>query len=162
MPNNINIDKVKGIIREKHTAFMKKWGHLIEKTEADSNLKLVKIDSKLKLIFKCLKEETVIDGYKTFLIHEEKVQDATSYVAYCLYKNNHNIEVVATNDGIILISGRGASELGLASRFENEHISCSDADTFEWNDFAITLVEFIHSSIYRRKDLAMCNLFGGI
>lgn len=161
MPNPIDVISIKKSIKEKHTKFMNMWGHLIDKTEADSILKLTKIDSKLKLIFKCLQEESVIDGYKDFIIHSEKRQDSFSYVAYCLFKNNHNVEVVATTDGIILISGRAASELGLASRFENEQIRY-DEDTFKWESFADVLVDFIHKSIYRSKDLAMCKLFGGI
>ena len=157
---NINQVNLKKQIKEKHDFLVKRISPLGDKMEADYELSLVKSEAKVRLILDIMKELKIVDGYKPLEFYSKEMEDS-SYRAFTVYKKgyHHHIQIAITPKVVILQEGGIMIELGIlaSSRSIKREI---DSPDYNWDEFAIELLQYIHDIIYRRKDSLEVCLFG--
>ena len=143
----INVPEIQNIIRETHKDFMERYAPQIDKVAADHKLLSDIIYTRLYRILICFKEEGVIDD----IILEKQ----TPYKKICIKKNGYDNYVhVVTNGLSIIFEGFNASAndfftdiMFIKKRFDDVH-----NDDYDWTEFSKELIDYIHNTIYFRKE----------
>jgi len=151
---NIDVDSIRKKISEIHKEMMDLYGFQMDKVNADRQLFLEIISTKLKRVAKCFEDEGVIDTI-------EYTRDG-----YCetitLGKSNFCNSVNIVTNGIrIAIDGGDHINSKFSETQTMLFIDIWEHD-FNWEDFAQKLLYFIHGIIYSRRDACSIKLFGDI
>lgn len=145
----MDIPRIQKEVRAKQQKFSKAYGNEIDKVFADHKLATDIAVTKIHRIAIVLKEEGVIDQI-IFTSSNNPIAEIT------LRKNNMlTYVVVLTNGNQIKVQGysytTGDFEGDIGSspiRFNNV-----DGEDFDWVRFSIDLVDYIHSTLYERKEV---------
>ncbi len=144
----LNVPAIQKEIREKHQIFIEKYSGTLEKVMADHRLFADIILAKLHRILVIFKEEKVIDDIKMI--------DQGPYKKIILCKNGYDTYVeMETNGKVIKLQGFTYTT-GFDSDFRHQDQIFSNAndEEFNWSNFCLELLEYIHGTIYERKEVA--------
>jgi len=142
----INIPKIQLEVRKRHGDFIGKYGSLIQKVVADNRLLTDLVASRLYHILLCFKEEHIVDDVKQGDGYPRKI---------VITKNGFDNYVnIITNGKKVRVEGYNIDNdnfmSGLQLPGQNFH-GVDDVD-YDWEKFSIELLDYIHASIYDRKD----------
>jgi len=149
----INIPEIEKNIKEKHEKFMKDWGSLADKVEADHQLAVEKVAAKITRILTCFSDNKVIDHV---IVDRDGV-----YPKIVVSKKGYNNHVAIWVDNDSVVFQR-------TSIFKSSNILESDTEartiygvgtkSFNWTAFSNDLLDYIHNEIYSRKSVAQTKL----
>ena len=143
----INVPQIEKNIKEKHGKFIKSLGGHVEKVVADQRLMIDIIFSRIYRVLICFRETKIIDEI-TFI---EQMPLKTIRI----YKIGYNNYVhIITNGHAIMLEGHGFSgseNLTFDMLHLRETINGVDSENYNWTDFSMHLLDYIHSIIYERK-----------
>jgi len=152
--NILDIPTIQEEIRGKHRKFIKDFGSAIDKVMADHVLFADIVMAKLYRIALVFKEERIID--------DVKIIDNGPYKKISLFKNGYATYVnISTNGEIIVLEG-----FTYTSEFDQNFLSLKEKirnvndEKFDWLDFSRKLLDYIHATIYDRKESAEAKLNG--
>ena len=152
--NILDVPAIQEEIREKHRKFIKDFGSAIDKAMADHVLFADIVMAKLYRIALVFKEERIIDDVKTI--------DNGPYKKISLFKNGYATCVnLSTNGEIIVLEG-----FTYTSEFDQNFLSLKEKirnvneEKFDWLGFSRKLLDYIHTTIYDRKESAEVKLNG--
>lgn len=147
--NILNIPKICKLIREKHNEFISNVGSLPDKISADKRLEEERVAAKVEAILDCFKREKIID---------KVVIEEVPNKLFILIKNGLNEYVgISVKERNITIPDFSRNSRG--SAFPLKEIKDIDVDTYDWVGFAGELLDYIHSSIYSRKEAIQTKIF---
>ena len=144
----VNVPEIQKNIKEIHEKFIKQYSPQIEKVSADNRLLADIILTRLYRVAICFKVEGVIDNIK--------IEEQSPCKKILLQKNGYdNYVYMVTNGKSILLEGydRASNDflsdmMFIKKRFDNIH------DDYDWTAFSKELLDYIHSTIYFRKEAA--------
>jgi len=146
MNNIIDLSNIQNKIKTKHIEFINKYGSILDKVMADDKLFSDIVMARLHLIATCFKNENVIDE---FTLGEN---GPIKYIKIGKrgISNYINIE---TNGKTIKVNGYNYSDYGFTDDILKNNLrqEISDIDSFDWEEFAIKILDFIHEIIYERR-----------
>ena len=150
----INVPEIQEKIKLKHSVFLKKFGSVIQKVAADHRLLTDTIFSRLYRIALCFQQEGVIDSIQTTEGYPKKLvlrkEGFDNYVTVTTNGHIVRIEgyVYEPNDFISDAAIPGKSYHGI---FE---------EGYDWTGLAEDLLDYIHLSIYARKEALETKISG--
>lgn len=154
--HQLDILNIKTIIRQKHKEFVEKVGSMPDIINDSNSILIFKMYAKICAILCCLKDEGVIDDFNYDFWN--------SHGFFYPKKNNYFGSLVIIMNGkqiIIKSSSTNRSDaLENSSLNSNIIINVEDIDKYDWESFAMILLEYIHDKIYSRKDAIDMALFG--
>jgi len=145
--NIMDIPRIQEEVRSKHQKFAKKYGKEIEKVFADHKLCADVVVAKIHRIAIVLKEEGVIDKIV--------INNVAPIAEIRLWKDGMiTYLTICTNGHQILLKGYSYTT-GLGSDIEtpSKRYSSVDSLDFDWVSFSSELVDYIHSTLYERKEV---------
>lgn len=145
--NIMDIPRIQEEVRSKHQKFAKKYGREIEKVFADHKLCVDVVVAKIHRIAIVLKEEGVID--KIVINNVAPVAEMRLWKDGMISYLN-----IYTNGRQIMLKGY-AYTTGLGSDLEAtpKRYTGVDRIDFDWVNFASELVDYIHTTLYERKEV---------
>jgi hypothetical protein len=142
----LNIPQIQKEIKEKHKDFISKLGPQIQKVVADNRLLTDLIATRLYHILLCFREEGIID----------EIQQSQGYPRKLTLskKGFDNYVYVITNGRIIRVEGYNSVGDDFRSdvQLPGKNYHGVDHEVYNWENFSMELLDYIHSSIYDRKD----------
>jgi hypothetical protein len=145
--NLLDVPSIQKGISNKHKKFIKEYGLEIEKVTSDHRLMVDIMMAKLHRIILIFKDEQVIDNVT--------IIDEGSHRKIILSKNGYDTNVsIVTNGSAVAFEG-----VNMDNRWPSEKIIVEDIETFDWVDFSMGLLDYIHSTIYQRKEVIETKLF---
>jgi len=144
----VDVPKIEALIFEKHKKFIDEFGPLTEKVAADKRLITDIIFSRLYRILLCFQKVGAIDdvhscdGYPREITLRKKSFD--NYVH--ILTNGHMIKL----EGYSHNHNDFASDVAYPSKIYNN----VNEENYDWTKFSEELLDYIHASIYDRKDAA--------
>lgn len=150
----LDVPTIQKNIHDGHEKFVKEFGSASEKVMADHRLFADLIMAKLYRIALIFKEEKVID--------EIKMTEDGPYKKVCLSKTGNTTYInVVTNGMVIVLEGLTyATGFDTNYQWPKEKFNHVNSKEFDWVDFSIKLLDYIHSKIYERKDAMEARLNG--
>lgn len=153
MAKILDIPSIQKSINTKHAKFIKKFGNAYHKAIADHDLNLNIIISKIKCICGVFIDEKVIN---------EAIQvESNPFKTIRLLKNGNSSYIdITTNGNDISICGYTFDIKSTSSIFNDDFILFKNVnnDEFDWKNFSISLLDYIHLVIYRRKSVLEINI----
>jgi len=150
----INIPKIQNDIRVRHKEFIKGLGPQIQKAVADNRLLTDLISTRVYHILLCFREEGIIDEIITSNNYPKK---------HTLMKSGFdNYVYILTNGHMIRIEGYNMSGDDFRSDVQlpgKDHYGV-DHQNYDWEKFAMELLDYIHVSIYDREDALEAKISG--
>jgi len=144
--NILDIPTIQQEIKTKHQKFTKKYGAEIEKVFADHRFSICYMVAKLSRIAEVLREEGVID--KIVVNNTQPITEIRLWKEGMVTYLN-----IYTNGRTILLKGysysTGFGDIESSSRRYSE----VDSNDFDWVKFSGELVDYIHSTLYERKEV---------
>jgi len=150
----LDVPSIQKNIHARHEEFVKKYGPAAEKVIADHKLFSDLVMAKLYRIALIFKEEKVVD--------DVKMTDDGPYRKICLSRSGNVTYVnVATNGLVIALEGFTYTT-GFDTDFQwpKEKFFHVNSDEFNWVDFSAKLLNYIHATIYERKEAIETRLNG--
>lgn len=144
----LNIPVIQEEIHKKHQNFLKEYGGAIEKVMADHKLFADIALAKLHRILIIFKEEKVID--------EIQIHEKGPYKYVLLYKTGCDTYInLETNGIVIAIQGYTYQGNDFNSDFGHNKkiIKGVNESDFDWANFSDQLLDYIHGTIYERKEV---------
>jgi len=153
-PIIINVPAIQKEIHEKHQKFVKDFGSAAEKVMADHKLFADIVMAKLYRIALIYKEEAVID--------EVKITEDGPYRKISLCKSGNVTYVDIRTNGIVIVLEGFTYTTGFDTDFHwpTEKFVNVNNDEFNWVDFSRKLLDYIHATIYERKEAMEARLDG--
>jgi len=151
----LDVPKIQKEVKKRHGEFIKEYASEIDKTWADHKLFTDIMLAKINRIALIFKEEGVVD--------EIKMGENGSVKELCLYKNGCRTYVrVATNGKDIYMEAYTWTSSDFVSDFKmpSEKMFSIDREKFDWIDFSKKLLDYIHTTIYDRKEVVETRLEG--
>lgn len=149
---NIDIFSIRSKISKIHKKEMFKFGNNIEKVLADHQWNLESVFARIKYILEAFKEEKIID-----VINIENC--GSCYKLDVSKKNIFSSYVSIITDGeIIVVKGKSYIEDNIFS--DKMVIREAYTEEFDWENFSIDLLHFIHNFIYLKKKAHEAKIFG--
>lgn len=150
----IDVPGIQKHVRSKHKKFLKDVGSFSLKISQDHQLHLTRLVSKITRVMECFVEEKIIDQFTPYNI---PYADGEYVRAFCLTKKEFSESVYIWTDGKMIVMGD--------SRFPITDIDCEairdvEIDNFDGMEFAQTLLDYIHRTIYSRKESYEQRIFG--
>ena len=145
----MNVPEIRAKAREKHESFLKDYGRQVEKVTADRRLMIDTIFARIYSIVAGFKEDNIIDAYD--------IVEQIPLKKMCIQKNGYDSYInVVTNGEHIWLEGFDYSMHDFSSdvRLENKRFDNIYSEDFDWLVFSMELLDYIHSTIYRRKEAA--------
>lgn len=148
-PKILDIPQIQSNLKKKHGQFVSKYSGQIDKVLADQKFLVDIVFAKLYRIMICFKEERVVDDIV--------MRDNAPCKTMTLTKNSSRTYVdIKTNGKTIVLEGFSyghgfESDINVdipIKRFYNV-----DSEDFDWVDFSDKLLDFIHYTIYDRKEV---------
>jgi len=149
----IDIQKIRDKVSGKHKDFIEKAGGQSRKLGADYTYNLERINAKIRLILNIFKEENIISE----TIEDDRVALERANRSFQLIVNGYEkTSLIEHSDRIITINDLSCKA------FENdrETIIVEDIDAYDWEDFANRLLNYIHQTIYMRKESYALKIWG--
>lgn len=150
MKNNVlDIPLIQKTIHTKHGKFIKEFGPVYEKVIADHELFSNLVMAKIYCIADILIKENVIS--------EVLDVECSPYRKVKLIKKGNNSYIEITTNGIdVLFTGYTYLSLDTSSLLSNNNEIFNDVNDvdFDWKNFSVKLLDYIHSIIYTRKEAA--------
>lgn len=156
--NIINYQDVLNAIVKKHQKFVGNFSKSIEKTLSDFWLELDSTYAKLSFVAKMLQDADVIKEYKEVGISVEgttfnrSIALYTHYGTSLIYMLNYGRSVFVY-EGIAVEHPGNLSFLVWFQNDQTKKYSNVLSDNFDWKEFALYVVDVIHKSSYRRKEV---------
>ena len=153
MTKILDIPKIQKTISKKHSDFIAEMGNMATKVNADHELIIARVASKISRILDCFIEAKAIDK---FINLEEQ-----PFKGFHLVKNGFRKSIYIWTDGkdivikssdLLIKNGLNDSSLGT--------VYGVDVDKYNWEEFALKLLEYIHLTIYERMETADLKIFG--
>lgn len=156
MQNNplIDVPKIEEIIDSKHKKFIGEFGPEIDKVVADKRLITDIIFSRIYLVLLCFQKSQVIDTIK---ISEGYPKEIT------LRKQGFDNHVhILTNGHQIRLEGYAydSSDFNSDIAYPSKTYRKVNEEKYDWTKFAEELLDYIHASIYDRKDVVETKMSG--
>lgn len=142
----INVPKIQKEIKKRHQKFIGEFDAAIQKVVADKRLLTDVIVSRLYRIVICFQQEGIIDMVQ---IHDQYPKKLT------LRKNGFDNYVhIITNGHMIRIEGFVCDFDDFISDMvlPGKNYRNTDEEDYNWIEFALELLDYIHLSIYGRKE----------
>ena len=156
MQNNppVNVPEIHRLVSEKHIAFISDYGPEIEKAVADKRLLTDIIYSRLYRILLCFQEIGVIDDIKTSDKYPKEITLSK--------KGFDNYVHVLTNGHMIRFEGYAYNLNDFASdiAYPAKTYRNVDEEGYDWTNFSVELLDYIHGSIYDRKSAVNVKMSG--
>lgn len=150
----LDVPSIQKSIHNKHEKFVKEFGPASEKVMADHRLFADLVMAKLYRIALIFSEEKVIDEVKM-------VEDGYNR-GICLSKAGNVTYVKVATNGLVIVLEGFTYTTGFDTDFQwpKEKFFHVNSDDFDWLDFSIKLLDYIHSTIYERKEAIETRLNG--
>jgi len=152
--NILDIPLIQSEIGSRHRKFIKEYGSASVKVISDHRLFMDIVMAKVNRILLIFREENVIDEIKDI--------ESGPYKKICISKiNNPTYVNLSTNGTIILLEGF-TYYAGFDPDFQwpKERFFKVNHDDFSWVDFSSKLLNYIHMTIYDRKEAMETRLRG--
>ena len=150
----INVPEIQDKIKTKHDDFLSNFDGAIQKVAADNRLLTDMIFSRLYRITLCFQQERVIDsiqaieGYPKKLILRKEGFDNYVHIT----TNGHMVRI----DGYIYDPNSFISDISVAGK----NYQRVDEEGYDWTAFAEELLDYIHLSVYARKEALETKISG--
>ena len=150
----LNIPAIQKSVKNKHLNFIEKYQNSIEKVISDHKLFADITLAKLHRLLLIFKEESVIDNIQ--------IIDRGPYKKIVLSKNGYDTYVELETNGLVIVFQGYTYTAGSESDFRHQKkiIRNITADNFDWVEFCDDLVDYIHNTIYERKEAVEQRLKG--
>jgi hypothetical protein len=152
----LNIPQIQNDIRIKHQKFIRDFGLAAEKVMADHSLLADQIMAKLHRIVLLFREEHIIDDIKIDFSGPCKIMEISKL-------GNYTRVDLTTNGSVILLEGSTYNmswDKGTDFQWPKERFLDVNNDEFDWVNFSSKLLDYIHKTIYDRKEAAEAKLEG--
>lgn len=143
---SLDIISIKSEIKKRHQKFWIDFGSLADKVNADHNLMTEIVYAHILQIVKCLKEENVINNC-------EELPNGPIQKLLLSRKGWNSYITVSTNGLQIMLQGFTHVNNIMTSDIPaiKEVFANVNSNEFDWVDFSMKLLDFIHVNIYDRK-----------
>jgi len=151
--SNINILEIKKEITNRHNEFLKEFSSQIDKVVSDHRLLSEITITKLKYILNAFVEAGIIDGIEDI--------DYKPYKKLRLFKKDSDNSIyIITNGKSITLEGHNYAVL--SGEFKNIRVGFNDVqdEDYEWKNFYLQLLDYIHAVIYERKEACEAKIDG--
>jgi len=148
MSQIFNVPAIEKSVKEKHSKFLKDFGPLVDKAEADHQLLVEKVTAKVTRVLTCLRDNEIIDN--------TVVANEGIYKSIMVSKNGYNNHVsiwVDDKNIVMRVANIFVNKKALSKDLDDKVFFNVDTEDFDWVNFACELVEFIHNEIYSRKNV---------
>jgi len=150
----INVPEIQEKIRIKHENFLSSFGGAIQKVAADNRLLTDMVFSRLYRIALCFQQEGVIDSIQTTEGYPKKLilrkEGFDNYVN--ITTNGHMVRI----DGYVYDPNNSISDISVAGK----NYRSVDEEGYNWTMFADELLDYIHLSVYARKEALETKISG--
>jgi len=147
MKEFLNVPKIQKELHTRHKEFIEKYGGAVEKLMADHKLFSDIVMAKLNRILIVFKEEMIID--------DMQITEQGPYKRITLNKKGYDAYIVIETNGTeIVFQGYTYGGNDFTGDFAHMRHKIRDVNTedFDWVDFSIQLIDYIHKIIYDRKE----------
>ena len=149
----LNITAIKSNIGHIHREFMDKVGFLPLQLDSQKFLILNMVQAKISAVLSCFREEKIVDKVETR-------SDNLDNVEYRLSKNEFCTSVIVATDGKNIVF----TDDNFLIKFDylgcnKETFVIDNIDNFDWDNFSIKLLEYIHKVMYNRADSLNASIF---
>ena len=150
----LDVPSIQKNICARHEKFIKDFGSAAEKVVADHKLFADLVMAKLYRIALIFKEEKVID--------EIKMTEDGPYRRVHLSRTGNVTYVNISTNGLVIVLEGFTYTTGFDTDFQwpKEKFFRVNSTDFSWEDFAIKLLDYIHATIYERKEAMEVRLNG--
>jgi hypothetical protein len=150
----LNIPKIQQEVRAKHEKFIKNLGPQIQKVTADNRLLTDLMATRIYHLLLCFREEGVIDEVKQSNSYPKKLTISK--------KGFDNYVYVITNGRTIRIEGYNfiSDDFKSDVQLPGKNYHAVDDMSYDWDNFAMELLDYIHGSIYDRKEALEVKITG--
>jgi len=161
MKETLNIAQIKEKLGDIHKKFVEAKNMVSLKVEADKELKLVRVESKINVLVKTFREMGIIDNYAVQNPSNSLGTDS-SVVCFVVKKNGFSNSVYIMTDGtnIVVKDSSFMIDFGNFSAYCQRFPVGDDVNTFDWIDFSQKLLDQIHTCVYNRERVNQLSIFG--
>ena len=153
-PHIIDVPSINRKISEAHKKFIDNYGPFTDKVVADHRLRLYKVWNKILLIAKCFRDEGIVDRF------EDCSKEAFFLTLRLSKMTVDNLIYIRTDGDTIVLTD---SSFKIASNMQ-EPFKCTiynvSSDDYDWEHFAVVLLDYIHDTIYLRSKAVETKVFG--
>lgn len=149
----LDVPKIQKKLNRKHSEFMSTFGDAVVKVSADQELEVTRMTAKISRILACLVDAKAIDKFV--------ICDESPYRGFNLIKTGWGKSVYIWVDGrdILLKDSSLSVRFGLHASLLKSYPKV-DVDTFNWETFAVELMEYLHQVIYQSSAAFNTKVFG--
>lgn len=150
----LDIPSIQKNIKIRHEKFVEDFGSASEKVIADHRLFADLVMAKLYRISLIFKEESVID--------EVKIVEDGPCRKVCLSKSGNATNVMVITNGLVIVIEGSTYTTGFDTDFQwpKEKFFRVNSNEFDWDAFSVKLLDYIHATIYERKEAIEARLHG--
>lgn len=151
--NLMDLPSIQNTIIEKHRAFLDNYSFEIDKVAADHRAFSELIFARLFRVLITFKEASIIDEVN--IINKHPLQGAR------ILKNrlNNYVEIVTNGKGIVLQGfGYVFDDFQSDITFPKVKIDDVRGEEYDWADFSMKLLDYIHVVIYQRQEACEAKL----
>jgi hypothetical protein len=150
----LNVPAIQKNIHTQHSKFIKEYGNAVEKVIADHRLFADLVMTKIYRLALIFKEEKVIDDIK--------MTENGPYREICLSRSVNTTYVNITTNGLVIVLEGYTYTTGFDTDFQwprQKFYSVNEND-FDWEVFSAKLLDYIHNTIYEKKEAMEARLHG--
>ena len=150
----LNVPAIQKNIHTQHGKFIKEYGNAVEKVIADHRLFADLVMTKIYRLALIFKEEKVID--------EIKMTENGPYREICLSRAVNTTYVNITTNGLVIVLEGYTYTTGFDTDFQwpRQKFYSVNENEFDWEVFSAKLLDYIHNTIYERKEAMEARLHG--
>ena len=164
--NIINYQDILAFVKEKHNKFIGNFSSSIEKVLSDFSMEVDLTYARLSFVAKILKDAKVISDYKEIEVMVEGTTFPRSIVLFidygtsCIYMLNYGRNIFVY-EGVAVENPGNLSFLVWSRNEQTKKFYNIFDDEFDWKEFSLYVVDVIHKSSYKRKEVVE-NAFNSI
>jgi hypothetical protein len=146
----INVPEIESHIEKRHKKFIADFGGTVDKVMADHKLMVDTIISRIQRVLLSFQKKEILDDIG---IVEPTPQNPIRKIRLQKIGCNNYIDIV-TNGKDVKMQGNGflPEDFNSDNQYDKLVIRDVDSKKYNWTDFSLKLLDYIHSVIYERKN----------
>ena len=141
----INLGAIRKNIKSIHNNFIDKVGIIPSQLDSEKYMDLNIVSAKLSAILKCFVDEKIIDTV-------EKREKNYDFVEYVIFKKGFCTSIiVSTNGDYIVFKDEGFLNTFSDMDLRRQVIRVENIESFDFENFSVVLLDYIHRVMYNRK-----------
>lgn len=140
-------------LKEKHNAFLDRCSINSNKFDADQHLQRTRTFARIKYVLNILGSIGVVDQVKP-----EDTYGGEPHIYQLIKSEYHSSVKLSTNGTTVVLSSETENELE-GNIHPVSKVYDVDAEDFNWDNFALHVLEYIQHVIYHSKEAYMLSIF---